>query len=853
MEVFNVFATMSLADMISGPLNGINRLMAKVGGQVDGLSGKMGKFALAMASVALVAASLIMSFGVLSAKAMAFESTMADVARVIHFETEAELKAVGGAILDMSTRIPVAADALGAVMRAAAQGGIAKNDLAAFTEQAAKMSVAFGMAGTEAADMLTAWRSSMGLSLPQTYAMADAVSMLGREMGASAPALGKVIQSVGPLAMAAGLAETQVAALGAAFLSVGASPEAATTAMRNLTTTLAQGAAMSDKQAEAFRQLGFSATGMAKAMQTDAQGTIIGVLKALSETSKEKQVSLMTEIFSMRDLPAITPLLGNIGNLSQSFGLVADAAGYAGSMERQYAAASKTAQNAIQLLRNKLTATAITMGNAFLPAIKAGAEFLGDMVEGVRVFMATPFAQTLLKIIAALSGAIIGVTAFAAGIWLVSAALPLIGKALAPLKATLLAISWPVWVVIAAFAAFYLAYKNNFGGFADFVKGVWNRVSLIFNGVRAVVDSMKNGVGELRGELSQQIKAQGLLGVVTFVSKLYYRITRLFSGMGAAISPYFDAVGNVFQKTFGKIEMWFSRIGAAIAPLIAKFSGSEITSAASSWEYLGNILGNVVGWAVEFMATQIQLGVNALSIMLDFIAMTCAAFTGDFAAASALFNSIMGTIGESILAVADLFGFGDWLRESWQGAMDFLGGINLYASGAAIIDTLIDGIKAKASALVDEVKGVFRSIRDYLPFSDAKTGPLSDLTTSGGAIMTTLGAGVAAKQSSLIESVSGAFAKVGGLFDSAVDWLFGDEAIKGPDVSVNSAAIPEAAIPEAPGEFARGTGKSASQGNSAKGGISIHIGSISLPGVADVQGFVSELQNLVAEYDGVPA
>lgn len=55
-------------------------------------------------------------------------------------------------------------------------------------------------------------------------ALADAVNCLSNNMNTTAPALGEVVQRVGGTAMACGLAETQVAALGVAFLSGGASP-----------------------------------------------------------------------------------------------------------------------------------------------------------------------------------------------------------------------------------------------------------------------------------------------------------------------------------------------------------------------------------------------------------------------------------------------------------------------------------------------------------------------------------------------------------------------------------------------------------------------------------------------------
>lgn len=83
-----------------------------------------------------------------------------------------------------------------------------------------------------------------------------------------------------------------------------------------------------------------------------------------------------------------------------------------------------------------------------------------------------------------------------------------------------------------------------------------------------------------------------------------------------------------------------------------------------------------------------------------------------------------------------------WLVQAFKAGADILNTINWSDSGAKIIETLITGIKSKANALVDEVKGIFATVREYLPFSDAKRGPFSQLTKSGGAIMATLASGV---------------------------------------------------------------------------------------------------------------
>lgn len=53
MEVFNVFATLSLVDMLSGPLDRIKRAMSGVNAATAGLGTRMGNLALAMGPAAL--------------------------------------------------------------------------------------------------------------------------------------------------------------------------------------------------------------------------------------------------------------------------------------------------------------------------------------------------------------------------------------------------------------------------------------------------------------------------------------------------------------------------------------------------------------------------------------------------------------------------------------------------------------------------------------------------------------------------------------------------------------------------------------------------------------------------------
>lgn len=961
MEVFSVFATLSLVDMISGPLDRVRRAMRSVEGGVATLGQRMGNLALAMAPVALAAGVMLGAFGMAASKAMAFESAMADVAKVVNFETQSEFQTMNKTVMDMAGRIPMAADGIAAIIAAAGQSGVAKQDLAEFAEQAAKMGVAFDLTGDQAGKMMSDWRAGMNLTLPQVYSLADAVNHLSNNMNATAPALGEVIQRVGAVAMVCGLSETKVAALGAAFLSAGASPEVAATALKSFTTTLVKGTAMSKDQAAAFASIGLSATQLAKDMQTDAQGTIFKVLEAIAAKPKELQMSLLTTMFGQEALGSIAPLLQNMGNLSQAFELVGDKANYAGSMQAEFDTRSKTVANTLQLLSNKLTNLAISVGNAFLPSIGWAAEKLGVFVDMLRAAAETRAGQWLLQLAGAMGTALVVLTALSASMWFFSALPAMLGKALLPLKTALLGLGAPIYAAIAVLGLLYAAYRTNFGGMADYLHECWNKITLTVKGVLSVFQTLKDGSGEIRGELATQIKAAGLVGLVTTVSRVVYRIQAVFKGFSKALSNAFARIDVIFVP----VRLAVAELMQALSGLFGLFTGNEVTSAASSWEAFGAALGEIAGGVLEGLATGfawlvdgVRLFASVIGHLIDGVSALCgwlldlggatneanaaadpfawsnlgkvlgyvlglfvawkaallavrgvmvavSAATKAWAAVQWVLNAAMSAnpIGLVVIAIAGLIAAGAWLVQNWdeiaawwndlwggiaawtvekwdaitgtitgawdsiisgitgfgvsilsglQGAWDtasgaasaawegikgivsgawdaivggiagfgasllagiteawnavleFFGGLNLFESGAKLLSTFVDGIKSMASSVVESVEGVFTKVREYLPFSDAHVGPLSQLTLSGARMMTTLAEGVTSAQGGLVSKVSGALSAVGGAIRN---WWNGlgtpvKDAVpdlpKTPAASELSAAVRQAAVPDMP-------------------------------------------------------
>lgn len=74
-----------------------------------------------------------------------------------------------------------------------------------------------------------------------------------------------------------------------------------------------------------------------------------------------------------------------------------------------------------------------------------------------------------------------------------------------------------------------------------------------------------------------------------------------------------------------------------------------------------------------------------------------------------------------------IVGIGPAAQAAVQAASSALSAASFHSHGVALMQTLAAGIRAGAGAAVGAVQGVTQQMRDYLPHSPAKVGPLSDL------------------------------------------------------------------------------------------------------------------------------
>ncbi|WP_122314973.1 phage tail tape measure protein [Pseudomonas cichorii] len=315
--------------------------------------------------------------------AIGFETSMANVKKVVAFETPQQFQQMSTDILDLSEQLPESANGIAALVAAGAKANVPREELKGFATDAVKMGVAFGQTAAESGDMMGKWRSSLQLSQPEVNKLAEQINTLGGND--LEKQIATMVTAMGPLGAVAGQASAQVAAMGATLASMDVPADVAATGMKSLVKTLSEGGTAS---AGAFQSLQLDAAQVAQGMQADPSATIEKVLTAISQVDPSKQTDVVSQLFGADSLGAITPLLKNLELLKGNFDKVAEGAKSAGSIEQEFADNAQTTAVAIQQMHNRVERLGINIGGIFLPALNDALAVIGPMISMVAALAA---------------------------------------------------------------------------------------------------------------------------------------------------------------------------------------------------------------------------------------------------------------------------------------------------------------------------------------------------------------------------------------------------------------------------------------------------------------------------------
>ncbi len=302
--------------------------------------------------------------------AMAFESAMADVKKVVNFDSKSDFKKFSSEIVGLSKTIPIAASGLAQIAASAGQLGIAKDKIIPFTKTVAKMSTAFDMMPSVAGDSIAKLMNVYGLGIAEAGKLGDAINHLSDNTAAKASDIVNVLGRIGGNANLFGLTAVQTAALADGFLAMGLPAEKAGTAINSLLTKLGTADKGGKKFQAALRKIGLSGKQVKKMIGKDANGAILAFLQSVKRLPKNQQMGILVDIMGREFADEIATVIGGLDKYEQALRLTANEQEYLGSMEREFQNRAATTANKFRILGNGISAVAINLGSLFLPAIQ---------------------------------------------------------------------------------------------------------------------------------------------------------------------------------------------------------------------------------------------------------------------------------------------------------------------------------------------------------------------------------------------------------------------------------------------------------------------------------------------------
>lgn len=794
--MFAVQAVMSLIDKITGPLRAIKTQMDATGNGTDRLSQRMGRLAKAMLPIVAAAGLIVGSLGVCVGATIDTQKALGELASV----GITDMNALSGAAEDFSGQwagttksdfLSAAYDIKSGIASLSDEGVAEFTKLAALTGKATKSTTA---------EMTSLFATGYGIYKDMYANLTD--MQFGEVFSAGISASVKNFKTTG-----SGMAQA-ISSLGATATTAKVPLQEQLTILGMLQATMSGSEAgtkykaMMQSAAGAGQKLGLQFMDSNKQLlsMTDIITTMKGKYGDTLDAMEKMEIQ---KAFGTQEAVAVLDLLyGKVGDLTGNITSIGAVLGQGTAATKAMADTMNQDLGAVlQLTGQKWHNMLEVIGNVFEPIVKSSVSWIGKLVDVLSAVAKSPIGHALILIVGGVSLAVLAFTAFAGAAWLVGAAIPFITATLAPLGAAIAAISWPVWLVIAAIGGLYLAWRNNFGGIADTMSGWWKTISLVFRGVVAVFQSLTGTTGKIEGELAKEINAAGLTGLVTTVSKVVYRIYSFFAGLWSGLSAGVSTVGEIFKPVIAGLVDAFRPLWEIISYVGRALFGLGESTDVSTWYTLGNVLGTVAAVSLHMLAWAIRIAITPLTWLIKLAGMLVNAFIW---------------VGE---AIGNTVG---WIVTAFEKLSNF----NLFDAGVSLIKSFANGILSVFELPGKVVDQAFAFIGKLLPHSDAQTGPLSTLTDSGASIMTTMASGAQGAAPSFTQTVQNSL-QVPGV---------------GSDPASNSV----------PGPGTISTKKENPAQNNGEGRrITIQNLTVTLPNVANGDTFIRDLQRFVEAFDAV--
>lgn len=357
-------------DLGNSLTQGLEQRFGALGGAAGSLASALGPIGVAGLAVG---AALAGGFVLAINAAREWEAGMAGVGKTTGLAGD-DLKGLSDELLAMSTRMPTAAADLQAIAGVAGSLGVAKQDIAGFTEVASQMAVGFEMpaevAATSAAKILTAFGKPIDAS--NMLKLGNVVNTMGDNFAATEPQVLDFINRASFLQTTMGVAIPEVAALGTTLISVGLDAEVAATGIKS---ALNMGLSETSKTGGITnwaKLMGVSIDELKGKISGDFSGTMVETANKIAGMSDPvARFQMAVALFGSEGAPAVLKLAGQTDNLNKALSTANSEWANGSSLQKTYATQCGTLNSQFSIFSNTMKMVLVSVGTPMLPWVSA--------------------------------------------------------------------------------------------------------------------------------------------------------------------------------------------------------------------------------------------------------------------------------------------------------------------------------------------------------------------------------------------------------------------------------------------------------------------------------------------------
>lgn len=406
--------------------------------------------------------------------------------------------------------------------------------------------------------------------------------------------------------------------------------------------------------------------------------------------------------------PFLQPLMNALGKLTPLFGVVQ------GKIEAFFKTAKgqeviKQFSDTVAQLADKFVAfvTNIDIGaiadqigkfvnsftNGDLPGtIATIATKIGELVGWLIQFI--PKAVEMAPTILALAAGFKALSVISTIISIVSALMPVLTAIGGAIMTVVGVLGGPLTVAIAAVIAAGIALYKNWDTVVQWAGKLWQ-------GIKEAWDSVVEATVELAGNVAKwwdNLKTS----VVEKVSSIYNSVTKWWSDLKVAVVKFIVQLLVAAVDKFTEIKNSVVKTVSGMVNSVIKFFSNLINGIVRA---VSNIYSNTVNKFNQLKSTVVSTVSNLVSSGVR----TFQNFVRGV-------GSVMRNIGTAI---------SNGFVNAYNKVIGW--GKTFFNAGANIVNMIAGGIKSAIGAVTDAIGNITQKIRNFLPFSPAKEGPLRDL------------------------------------------------------------------------------------------------------------------------------